>query len=87
MEVKNFVNSLLKTEDKEELLKLLSIYETFSIEKREKVQNLLKKEENGKWYSEFLSYEKKDLLKKKKGASWLLARKIFGISYDRERVK
>ena len=87
MEVKNFVNLLLKTEDKEELLKLLSEYEKFSIEKKEKVKSLLKDVEKGKWYIEFLSYEKEDLLKKKKGASWLLARKIFGISYDRERVK
>lgn len=87
MEIKDFVKVLKKTEDKEELLKLLSIYEKFTIEKKEKVKNLLKKEENGDWYIEFLSYEREPLIKKKKGCAWLIGRKIFGISYDRKRVK
>ncbi len=87
MEVKKFVKRLKETESKEELLKLLETYEDFSISKKEKIKNLLLKEKNGDWYIEFLSYEKEDLLKKKKISAWLLARKTFGISYDRKRVK
>lgn len=87
MEERKFVKRLLSSNSKDELLDLLSIYEKFPISKKEKIKNLLLKEENCDWYIDFLSNEKEELIKKKKISAFLLARKTFGIPYDRKRVK
>ena len=89
MEIKNFIKKLKETEEKKVLLSFLSIYKNFSSVQKEKIKSLLSKEKDGKYYISFLEegIRKKEEIEKKKLCAWLLARKKFGLPYDRERVK
>ncbi len=89
MKPQDFVKKLLNEDDKKRLSKYLGEYKKFSIYDRGSIKKILwKKKQTGQWFTIFLDEgvsASPEMTKKL--CAWLLARKKFGLPYDREKVK